>query len=61
MSIYMDVWYPFVKSIIFKTYFILLKYREAEAKLNFNFNRNKNMKDKFTKENTKILRNLSYD
>ena len=58
MSVDMDVWYPFLKSITFKTYFIPLKYREAEAILNFNFYRNKNMKDKFTKEDTKILRNL---
>ena len=58
MSVDMDVWYPFLKSITFKTYFIPLKYREAEAILNFNFYRNKNMKDKFTKEDTQILRNL---
>ena len=58
MSVDMDVWYPFLKSITFKTYFIPLKYREAEAILNFNYYRNKNMKDKFTKEDTKILRNL---
>ena len=58
MSVDMDVWYPFLKSITFKTYFIPLKYREAEAILNFNFYRNKNMKDKFTKEDTKVLRNL---
>ena len=58
MSVDMDVWYPFLKSITFKTYFIPLKYREAEAILNYNFYRNKNMKDKFTKEDTKILKNL---
>ena len=58
MSVDMDVWYPFLKSITFKTYFIPLKYREAEAILNFNYYRNKNMKDKFTKEDTKILKNL---
>ena len=58
MSVDMDVWYPFLKYITFKTYFIPLKYREAEAILNYNFYRNKNMKDKFTKEDTKILKNL---
>ena len=58
MSVDMDVWYPFLKSITFKTYFIPLKYREAEAILNFNYYRNKGQKDKFTKEDTKILRNL---
>ena len=58
MSVDMDVWYPFLKSITFKTYFIPLKYREAEAIINFNYYKNKNMKDKFTKEDTKILRNL---
>ena len=58
MSVDMDVWYPFLKNITFKTYFIPLKYREAEAILNYNFYRNKHMKDKFTKEDTKILRNL---
>ena len=58
MSVDMDVWYPFLKSITFKTYFIPLKYKEAEAILNFNYYRNKGKKDKFTKEDTKILRNL---
>ena len=58
MSVDMDVWYPFLKSITFKTYFIPLKYREAEAVLNFNYFKNKGKKDKFTKEDTKILRNL---
>ena len=58
MSVDMDVWYPFLKSITFKTYFIPLKYREAEAILNFNYYRNKGHKDRFTKEDTKILRNL---
>ena len=58
MSVDMDVWYPMLKSITFKTYFIPLKYREAEAILNFNYYRNKNKKDIFTKEDTKILRQL---
>ena len=43
MSVDMDVWYPFLKSITFKTYFIPLKYREAEAIINYNLYRNKNM------------------
>ena len=58
MSVDMDVWYPFLKSITFKTYFIPLKYREAEAVINFNLFKNKGQKDKFTKEDTRILRNL---
>jgi len=31
MPVDMDVWYPILKSITFKTYFIPLNYREAEA------------------------------
>ena len=58
MSVDMDVWYPFLKDITFKTYFIPLKYKEAEAVLNFNYFKNKNQNDRFTKEDTKILRNL---
>ena len=58
MSVDMDVWYPFLKDITFKTYFIPLKYKEAEAVINFNYFKNKNQNDRFTKEDTKILRNL---
>ena len=58
MSVDMDVWYPFLKDITFKTYFVPLKYKEAEAVLNFNYFKNKNQNDRFTKEDTKILRNL---
>ena len=58
MSVDMDVWYPFLKSITFKTYFIPLKYREAEAVLNFNYFKNKGKKEKFTKEDIEILKNL---
>ena len=58
MSVDMDVWYPFLKSITFKTYFIPLKYREAEAVLNFNFFKNKGKKEKFTKEDITILKSL---
>ena len=45
----MDVWYPFLKTITFNIYFILLKYREAEA----NFSKNPDYI--FTKEDIKIL------
>lgn len=58
MSVDMDVWYPMLKSITFKTYFIPLKYREAEAIINFNYLRNKNKEGYFTKEDTKVLRQL---
>ena len=58
MSVDMDVWYPMLKSITFKTYFIPLKYREAEAILNFYMYRNKNQENVFTKEDTKILLEL---
>ena len=58
MSVDMDVWYPMLKSITFKTYFIPLKYREAEAIINFNYLRNKNREGFFTKEDTKVLRQL---
>ena len=58
MSVDMDVWYPMLESITFKTYFIPLKYREAEAIINFNYYRNKSRENYFTKEDTKVLRNL---
>ena len=58
MSVDMDVWYPMLESITFKTYFIPLKYREAEAIINFNYYRNKSRENFFTKEDTKVLRNL---
>ena len=58
MSVDMDVWYPMLKSITFKTYFIPLKYREAEAILNFNRDRNKNQGNFFTKEDTDVLLQL---
>ena len=58
MSVDMDVWYPMLKSITFNTYFIPLKYREAEAILNFNYLRNKNQQGVFTKEDTKVLKQL---
>ena len=58
MSVDMDVWYPFLKDITFKTYFIPLKYREVEAIINFSYLRNKNKPDYFTKEDTDVLKNL---
>ena len=58
MSVDMDVWYPMLKSITFNTYFIPLKYREAEAILNFNYYRSKNKEGVFTKEDTEVLLQL---
>ena len=57
MSVDMDVWYPILESITFKTYFIHIYRKEAESILNFYDYKNKN-KDCFTKEDTKILKNL---
>ena len=58
MSVDVDVWYPMLKDITFKTFFIPLKYREAEAILNFHYYKNKKQEDVFTKEDTKVLRQL---
>ena len=55
MSVDMDVWYPMLKSVTFKTYFIHIYRREAEAILNFFYYKNKNQEDSFTKEDTRIL------
>ena len=57
MSVDMDVWYPMLKSITFKTYFIPIKYREADAILNFHIYRSKN-EDVFTNEDTNVLLQL---
>ena len=57
MSVDMDVWYPMLKNITFKTYFIPIKYREADAILNFHLYRNKK-EEVFTKEDTKVLLQL---
>ena len=57
MSVDMDVWYPMLKSITFKTYFIPIKYREVDAILNFHIYRNKK-EDVFTKEDTNVLLQL---
>ena len=58
MSVDMDVWYPFLESITFKTYFIHITRKEAESILNFFDYKYKNKDDIFTAENTKILLNL---
>ena len=55
MSVDMDVWYPMLKSITFKTYFIHIKYCEAEAIINFYNYRVKRQKNAFTSKDTKIL------
>ena len=57
MSVDMDVWYPMLKSVTFKTYFIHIYRREVEAIINF-FNYKYNNKESFTKEDTKILEQL---
>ena len=54
MSVDMDVWYPMLKSITFKTYFIPLKYCEAEAITAYHDFRSLRRPD-FKKEYTKIL------
>ena len=58
MSVDMDVWYPMLKSITFKTYFIHIKYCEAEAIINFYNYRVKRQKNAFTSKDTKILLEL---
>ena len=55
MSVDMDVWYPMLKSITFKTYFIHIKYCEAEAIINFYNYRVKRQKNAFSVKDTKIL------
>ena len=58
MSVDMDVWYPMLKSVTFKTYFIHIYRREAEAIINFYNYKNKNQYDSFTKDDTQILEQL---
>ena len=58
MSVDMDVWYPMLKTITFKTYFIHIYRREAEAIINFFYYKNKNQEEAFTSEDTKILEQL---
>ena len=58
MSVDMDVWYPMLKSITFKTYFIHIKYCEAEAIINFYNYRVKRQKNAFSVKDTKILLEL---
>ena len=48
MSVDMDVWYPFLESITFKTYFIHITRKEAESILNFFDYKYKNKDDIFT-------------
>ena len=58
MSVDMDVWYPMLKTVTFKTYFIHIYRREAEAIINFFNYKNKNQDESFTNEDTKILEQL---
>ena len=58
MFVDMDVWYPMLESITFKTYFIHITRREAEAIVNFFNYRSKNQDEAFTKEDTYILEQL---
>ena len=55
MSVDMDVWYPMLKSITFKTYFIHIKYCEAEAIINYYNYRYRHQKNAFTIKDTNIL------
>ena len=58
MSVDMDVWYPMLKSITFKTYFIHIRYSEAEAIINFYNYRVRHQKNAFTAKDTQILLDL---
>ena len=58
MSVDMDVWYPMLESITFKSYFIPIKYREAEAIVDYYFTRNTGRREAFTKEDTIVLHQL---
>ena len=58
MSVDMDVWYPMLKSVTFNTYFIHIRYCEAEAIINFYNYRVKRDKNAFTSKDTKILLEL---
>ena len=58
MSVDMDVWYPMLKSVTFNTYFIHIRYCEAEAIINFYNYRVKRDKNAFTSNDTKILLEL---
>ena len=57
MSVDVDVWYPMLKSITFKTYFIHLTHKEAKAIVHYYLYRYVNKKV-FTLEDTKSLINL---
>ena len=58
MSVDMDVWYPMLKEVTFKTYFIHIKYSEAESIINYYNYRIKHQKDAFTSKDMKILLEL---
>ena len=58
MSVDMDVWYPMLKSITFKTYFIHIKYSEAEAIINYYNYRYRHQQNAFTIKDTNILLEL---
>ena len=58
MSVDMDVWYPMLQPITFKTYFIHIRYCEAEAIINYYNYRNKHQKNAFTSKDTQILLDL---
>ena len=58
MSVDMDVWYPMLKSITFKTYFIHIKYCEAEAIINYYNYRYRHQNNAFTIKDTNILLEL---
>ena len=58
MSVDMDVWYPMLKSITFKTYFIHIKYSEAEAIINYYIYKLKRETDLFNSKDTQILLEL---
>ena len=57
MSVDMDVWYPMLESITFKTYFVPIKYCEAKAIISYHDYRS-HRKTTFTKEDTHILKLL---
>ena len=58
MSVDMDVWYPMLKSITFKTYFIHIKYSEAEAIVNYYKYKLRREKTLFNAKDTEILLEL---
>lgn len=57
MSVDVDVWYPMLKSLTFKTYFIHLTHKEAKAIVHYYINRYVHQK-RFTLEDQNTLINL---